>query len=95
MAQRISFMLQDDQIATLEKASLTEGVNFIEEAGRIFERGLQVTKNLIETELSSKDPQIADFEAKGAWLNSQDFCAIVSSTAFREQFSKEVTKSGN
>lgn len=97
MSQLISFMLQDDQIAALKKASLSEGVNFIEEAQRIFERGLYATKVLIETEqaaLPSKDPKVAEFEATGAWQNSQKFSAIVASKAFRERFAREIAKPG-
>jgi len=43
MAALISFMLQDDQVDSLKKAALNEDINFIEEAQRIFERGLQET----------------------------------------------------
>lgn len=95
MSQIISFDIQDDQIVILKEASLTEGVDFTEEARRIFERGLQATKSIIEGQQASKpvkDPRTAELEANGAFKNAQEFSAIVSSNAFRERFASEIAK---
>lgn len=95
MAKLIGFMLQDDQFASLKMAALSEGVDYIEVAQRILERGLHaatMTGKKEQASDSATDPEISEFEAKGSWKNAQEFSAIVASQAFCERFAKEVAK---
>jgi len=96
MSQLINIEIDDEQLTELKKASVNEGVDFLVEAQRIFDRGLQATTALLKEEEvvhpSSKNPRIAEFEANGAKANAEKFRAIVASNAFRERFAKEISK---
>lgn len=104
MSKTISFVITEMDHSLLEEASAREGVNLVEEAAKVFARGLRATHLLRAEQVVVLDEMLREetaersraaenilkFETNGAAANAQAFQTMVESDDFKNEFRKLV-----